>query len=68
MSSRCRILNCELLIQGLEVPIISWSPQYLLSFASLQLVPVNRLSSDSLSEPRWCGEEGEAAQLRSHVT
>lgn len=50
MSSRYRILNCQLLIWGLEMAIIYWSLQYLLSFASLQLVSVNRLSSHVLSK------------------
>lgn len=47
--------------------IIYWRLQYLLSFASLQLVSVNRLSSDLLSKLRvpatlvWGGTRGNPA-------
>lgn len=70
MSSQHRIGHGGLLIRGLEVTIIFWSLQHLLSLASLQPAPVHGLSSDLLSElqvtatlPR---EAGQATELR-HV-
>lgn len=52
---------------GLETPIIYWSLQYLLLFASPQLASVSRLSSELLQRPGHAGEAREATELHGHV-